>query len=182
MNLLIDRIESPLGTILLVSDGKTLRALDFSDYEDRMNRLLRLHWPAHSLIESRSPAGLSDRIRAYFDGDLTSLDRVSVETGGTPFQQEVWSALRKIPAGTTISYGELAARVGRPTAIRAVGSANASNPIPIVIPCHRVIGADGTLTGYGGGLNRKRWLLAHEGLKFPPDNAASMRSCTASAR
>jgi len=85
-----------------------------------------------------------------------------VETGGTPFQQEVWRSLRAIPCGTTTSYGKLAAQIGRPAAVRAVGLANGANPVAVVIPCHRVIGSNGSLTGYGGGLERKRWLLDHE--------------------
>jgi methylated-DNA-[protein]-cysteine S-methyltransferase len=126
---------------------------------------LRLRWGAHSLTPARNPAGLSDLIGAYLVGDFAAIDHIPVETGGTPFQRDVWTELRAIPAGSTISYGELAKRVGRPAASRAVGMANGSNPIVIVIPCHRVIGADGSLTGYGGGIERKRWLLAHEGAR-----------------
>lgn len=101
-------------------------------------------------------------LAAYFEGDLTALDGIERAAGGTPFQRAVWSALREIPAGETLSYGALAARVQSPRAVRAVGLANGANPIGIVVPCHRVIGADGAFTGYGGGLERKRWLLAHE--------------------
>ena len=110
-----------------------------------------------------NPAGLSAAIRAYFDGKLEAIDGLPVATGGTPFQRKVWQALRQIPCGRTLSYGALAKRIGRETAVRAVGHANGDNPISIVVPCHRVIGANGTLTGYGGGIERKRWLLAHEG-------------------
>jgi methylated-DNA-[protein]-cysteine S-methyltransferase len=95
-------------------------------------------------------------------GHTAVLDSLEVETAGTPFQRTVWHALREIPAGATMSYGALAKRIGRPSAVRAVGLANGANPIGIVVPCHRVVGADGSLTGYGGGLERKRWLLAHE--------------------
>jgi methylated-DNA-[protein]-cysteine S-methyltransferase len=102
-------------------------------------------------------------VHAYFAGDLSAIERLAVVTGGTDFQREVWAALRRIPAGRTLSYGALATQLGRPKAVRAVGLANGANPIGIVVPCHRVIGADGSLTGYGGGLERKRWLLAHEG-------------------
>jgi O-6-methylguanine DNA methyltransferase len=105
-----------------------------------------------------------DAIAAYFAGDLTALDRVPVKTNGTTFQKDVWSALRSIPAGETVSYGALAARIGRPRAVRAVGLANGRNPVGVIVPCHRVIGANGTLTGYAGGVERKRALLAHEGV------------------
>ena len=102
-------------------------------------------------------------MEAYFAGNLAAIDEIRVETGGTPFQREVWAALRTIPAGTTLSYSALAVQIGRPKAVRAVGLANGANPISIVVPCHRVIGANNSLTGYGGGMQRKRWLLAHEG-------------------
>jgi len=102
-------------------------------------------------------------LRAYFKGDLGALDGVAVDPGGTPFQRRVWSELRKIRAGSTISYGNLAERSGNALARRAVGAANAFNPIPLFIPCHRVIASDGSLHGYGGGLENKRWLLVHEG-------------------
>jgi methylated-DNA-[protein]-cysteine S-methyltransferase len=163
MELLLDRVASPIGTITIISDGEFLLALEFEDYDDRMRRLLKIHVGDFTLKELPNPSGLSDRIRAYFAGDLAAIDDIAVETGGTPFQREVWMALRRIPAGSTTTYGELAKTIGRPSAVRAVGMANGSNPIPIVVPCHRVIGSNGTLTGYGGGLPRKRWLLAHEG-------------------
>ncbi len=171
MELLIDRVSSPIGTILLVSDGQAIRALDFEDYEQRMHRLLRLHYGSYALMSGRNPAGLSDRIAAYFEGDIAALDSIPVQTGGTPFQRRVWDALRQIPAGKTTTYGQLARQIGSPGANRAVGLANGSNPAVIVVPCHRVIGADGTLTGYGGGLDRKRWLLAHEGVSFSFDTS-----------
>jgi methylated-DNA-[protein]-cysteine S-methyltransferase len=169
MELLIDQVGSPIGTILLVSDGQAIRALDFEDYEQRMHRLLRLHYESYALTSARNPAGLSDRIAAYFEGDIAALDTIAVRTGGTPFQRRVWAAVRQIPAGKTTTYGQLARQIGSPGASRAVGLANGSNPVAIVVPCHRVIGANGALTGYGGGLDRKRWLLAHERLKFPFD-------------
>jgi methylated-DNA-[protein]-cysteine S-methyltransferase len=99
---------------------------------------------------------------AYFRGELRAIDGLRVETRGTPFQRAVWTALREIPCGTTVSYSDLARRIERPSAVRAVGLANGANPVAIVVPCHRVVGAGGALTGYGGGLSRKRWLLAHE--------------------
>ena len=162
MDLLLDRLPSPIGTIVLVCCGDALRALDFGDDEDRMRRLLRRRYGEYRLASGRAPAGIRSRIEEYFEGHLESLNHVPVETGGTPFQRSVWSALREIPVGTTVTYGHLAARIGKPRSTRAVGTANGSNPVAIVVPCHRVIGANGTLTGYGGGLHRKRWLLAHE--------------------
>lgn len=163
MNLLIDRVDSAIGTILVVSDGARLCALDYSGYEHRMMRLLRARYGGVRLRPTRNPAGLSRRLRAYLAGTHRAIEDVPVDTGGTPFQRRVWSALRTIPVGQTLTYGGLATRLGMPAASRAVGRAVALNPVAIVVPCHRVIGADGTLTGYAGGLDRKRWLLAHEG-------------------
>lgn len=163
MKLYVDRMPSPIGNLFLVWEDEVLRALDFGDYEERFERLLRVHYGVAHPEPARAPAAIRGALEAYFDGDLTAIERVPVRTNGTPFQLQVWQALRSIPAGRTSSYGELAARIGRPGACRAVGLANGSNPIAVVVPCHRVIGANGTLTGYGGGIERKRWLLAHEG-------------------
>ncbi|HLL80706.1 MAG TPA: methylated-DNA--[protein]-cysteine S-methyltransferase [Ktedonobacteraceae bacterium] len=159
----LDRIDSPIGDIVIVVDGERLCSLDYMEYESRMMTLLSRRYGQFKLEQAADPHGFSSRIRAYLAGDYHCLDEISVNTGGTVFQQEVWSALRSIPPGTTTTYGELAAKLGRPTAYRAVGAANALNPIAIVIPCHRVVGADASLTGYAGGLERKQWLLAHEG-------------------
>lgn len=164
MKLFIDSFDSALGTILLVSDGERLRALDYADHENRMLTLLKRHSPDFQLREAHDPQGFSSLINTYLAGDLTSIDRISVNTGGTAFQQQVWAALRRIPPGTVLTYGELAAQLGKPTAARAVGMTNALNPIAIVVPCHRLVGANGSLTGYAGGLERKRWLLQHEGV------------------
>jgi methylated-DNA-[protein]-cysteine S-methyltransferase len=164
MKLLIDRILSPLGTIILIADDVSLRALDFADFELRMMSLLHKRYKSVELVESIDPHGFSSRIRAYLSGDLRSLDGIPVNTGGTDFQQQVWQSLRTIPVGKTISYGELATNIGKPTAARAVGMANSLNPVAIVVPCHRVIGAKAQLTGYAGGLERKHWLLQHEGV------------------
>ncbi len=164
MRLRLDRLASPIGTILLVTDEDgALRALDFEDCEPRMLKLLRCYCGAAELAEGgAAPTSARRALDAYFAGDLDGLASVRIATGGSPFQREVWTALRAIPAGATTSYGQLAAKLRRPTASRAVGLANGANPIAIVVPCHRVIGADGALTGYGGGLARKRWLLDHE--------------------
>lgn len=163
MRLMLDTYGSPLGEILLVSDSDgALRALDFADYEQRLRRLLRLHYGTYELDLAPAPIAVANALAAYFAGDIDAVSQLRVATGGTPFQREVWAALRRIPAGRTTTYGELAVELGRAGASRAVGLANGSNPIAIVVPCHRVIGRDGTLTGYAGGLQRKRWLLEHE--------------------
>ena len=161
--LTLDRIATPVGQVLLVTDNVgTVRALDFSDYEARMTRLLRRHAPEAVAVEGRAPSTVRSAIVAYFSGDVRALDAVTVKTGGTDFQRAVWAALRAIPAGETRSYGQLASAIGSPRAVRAVGLANGQNPIGVIVPCHRVIGANGTMTGYAGGLERKRWLLEHE--------------------
>jgi methylated-DNA-[protein]-cysteine S-methyltransferase len=163
MRLLLERWASPISTLLLVTDGQgNVRALDFADHEARMHRLLRNHYHDYELIDAAAPASITRALRAYFDGDAHALDKLKTATGGTPFQRDVWKALRKIPTGTTTSYGQLAAKIGRPTASRAVGAANGANPIAIIVPCHRVIGANGSLTGFASGLPRKKWLLKHE--------------------
>jgi methylated-DNA-[protein]-cysteine S-methyltransferase len=159
----LDRIATPVGEVLLVVDAAgAVAALDFEDYEERMMRLLARHHGAVVLSPGRAPDALRNAVAAYFSGDLTALDAVTLGTRGTDFQREVWAALRTIPAGETWSYGRLAQAIGRPKAVRAAGLANGQNPVAIIVPCHRVIGANGTLTGYAGGLERKRWLLAHE--------------------
>jgi methylated-DNA-[protein]-cysteine S-methyltransferase len=168
MNLSLDRLASPIGDILLVFAGCTLHALDFWDYEPRMQRLLRLHYGPVSLAPAAAPAAIRDPLAAFFAGDWAALDAIAVETGGTAFQRSVWAAVRRIRPGTTRSYGAIAAEIGRPGASRAVGLANGSNPVAIVVPCHRVIGANAALTGYGGGLPRKAWLLAHENAAIQP--------------
>ncbi len=161
----LDRLETPIGVALLVTDADgVLRALDWEDYAPRMKELLRLHYGSVTLNEARAPREVRAPLTAYFKGDLASLATIAWRVAGTPFQQKVWSALTTIPAGRTLSYGALAAKLGRPTAMRAVGHANGSNPISVVVPCHRLIGADGSLVKYGGGLERKRWLLRHEGV------------------
>ena len=176
--LLVDRIHSPIGTLLVVHDAAGhLRALDFHDYESRMRRLLKLHYGEegrdHVLNQTRAPLATLRALERYFSGDHAALDNIPVATAGTEFQRQVWAALRAIRPGTTLSYGALAQRLGRPRAVRALGLANGANPIGIVVPCHRVIGADSSLTGYGGGLPRKRWLLEHEGSAFKISQAQS---------
>ncbi|MEY4474500.1 MAG: hypothetical protein RL248_267 [Pseudomonadota bacterium] len=163
---LIDKMATPQGELLLIADEENrLRAIDWVDHYDRLMKLLHNHYgaTAFTLVEKTNPGGLSDCIQRYFAGELSMIDNLPVKTAGTDFQHQVWKELRKIPCGETITYGELARRINRPTASRAVGMANRLNPISIVIPCHRVIGSQGTLTGYAGGVERKRWLLMHEG-------------------
>jgi methylated-DNA-[protein]-cysteine S-methyltransferase len=165
LRLLIDRIDTPIGELAIVADdARRLRAVEWTDHDDNLQRSLRLHYGAngYSLTPAPNADGLTAAIRAYFAGNLRAIDELPVATGGTDFQRQVWRALRRIPCGETISYGELARRIDRPAAVRAVGLANGSNPISVVVPCHRVIGSDGSLTGYGGGIERKRWLLTHE--------------------
>lgn len=161
--LLIDRIESPIGEVLIAVRDGSLVLLDFVQNDQRIDTLVRRHHPGAETMPVEDPAGVSGRLRRYFDDQLDALDDIAVDPGGTEFHRAVWLALRDIPIGTTTTYGALAARVGRPTASRAVGAANGANPISIVLPCHRVIGAKQRLTGYAGGLDRKRWLLRHEG-------------------
>jgi methylated-DNA-[protein]-cysteine S-methyltransferase len=165
LTLSMDRVRTPIGELLLLVDpAGRLRALDWEDHEPRLRRLLAVHDGAHGVHVEDAPGrtGAGRKLSAYFDGDVEALADVPVATGGTAFQREVWAALREIPCGRTESYGALARRIRRPSAVRAVGLANGANPIGIVVPCHRVVGHDGRLTGYAGGLERKRWLLEHE--------------------
>ena len=161
----VDRLTTPIGAMLLATDAEgNLRVALFTEDEDPIRRYLRLQIGSNefALDPEHNPFGATEAISNYFAGELGSIDTLRVETGGTPFQREVWHALRSIPCGTSISYGKLAADIGRPAAVRAVGLANGANPVAVVVPCHRVIGANGSLTGYGGGIERKRWLLDHE--------------------
>lgn len=163
IELLHDALDSPIGRVFVVSDGNAVRAVDFEGNEARLHGLLVRHYGAYTLRAARDAGGLTGRLRAYFEGDVSAIEGVPTTTGGTDFSRRVWAALREIPAGTTATYRDIAVALGRPRACRAVGMANGTNPISIVVPCHRVVGSDSTLTGYGGGLERKRWLLAHEG-------------------
>jgi methylated-DNA-[protein]-cysteine S-methyltransferase len=160
----LHRMNTPLGVALFVtSDEGALAAFDWADKEDRMRALLeRRLGRGTTLAEGPAPARIRLALERYFEGDVSTVDAIPCRAVGTPFQQAVWTALRAIPAGTTTTYGELASRIGAPGAARAVGLANNRNPIGVVVPCHRVIGKDGTLTGYAGGLARKQWLLDHE--------------------
>jgi methylated-DNA-[protein]-cysteine S-methyltransferase len=163
----IDRMATPIGELIIIADGDgKLRTIDWTDHEKRMKVLLDRYYGKgrYTLTPKRDPGGLTSAMRRYFGGEIGVLKELPVATSGTDFQTRIWTALRKIKDGTTISYGELARRIGKPKAVRAAGLANGQNPISIVVPCHRVIGSNGSLTGYGGGLHRKQWLLAHEGV------------------
>jgi methylated-DNA-[protein]-cysteine S-methyltransferase len=160
-------VRSPIGPLSLFAQGPVLVALAFADGVETMHEWLRRRFGDFHTRPGRDPAGTASALRAYFAGDLSALDDVEVDTGGTEFQRAVWSELRRIRPGATLSYASLARRVDHPTAVRAVGAANGSNPIPLIIPCHRVVASDGTLCGYGGGLETKRWLLSHEKVLAP---------------
>lgn len=167
MRLVLDRLPTPIGEALLVTDGEGyLRGLDWADHEVRLTHLLRLNYRPFAPETGAAPTGMRQALSAYFEGEHGRLAEVAWRAEGTPFQRSLWAALVEIPAGATLSYAALAAKLGRPKAVRAVGAANGANPISVVVPCHRAIGSNGSLTGYGGGLDRKRWLLRHEGAAF----------------
>jgi methylated-DNA-[protein]-cysteine S-methyltransferase len=161
-----DLIASPLGEMMIVTDEQgALRALEWTDLQDRMTRLVSRQYKGQNVVLRQAPAptAIKDALEAYFAGNLNALDHLATVAGGTVFQRSVWTALRTIPVGQTRSYRDIAIAIGNPKGVRAIGLANGANPIGIVVPCHRVIGANGSMTGYGGGLNRKEWLLKHEG-------------------
>jgi methylated-DNA-[protein]-cysteine S-methyltransferase len=165
VHLFIDHLPTPIGAMRIVADTEgNLRVAYFAEDDEDVRRHLQRHYGKDGFIleAKENPHGFTETLSRYFAGDLDAIDSIPVKAIGTPFQQDVWHALRAIPCGTTTSYGKLAKQIGRPSAVRAVGLANGSNPIAVVVPCHRVIGSNGSLTGYGGGLNRKRWLLDHE--------------------
>ncbi|MGH7016301.1 MAG: methylated-DNA--[protein]-cysteine S-methyltransferase [Caulobacteraceae bacterium] len=162
MNLAEETLLTPVGRMRLITDEDGfVRAADFEG--ERFERLLARHCGAAArLLVRTSPSEARRALEAFFEGDIERIATLRTRTAGTEFQRQVWAALRAIPGGQTRSYGEIAATIGRPGAMRAVGLANGDNPIALVVPCHRVIGASGSLVGYGGGLERKRWLLDHE--------------------
>jgi methylated-DNA-[protein]-cysteine S-methyltransferase len=171
--LTIDRLATPIGTALLVADEQGfLRAFNWTNYEPAMLAWIARHYPSARLSEGRPSAAVRGPFEAYFRGETRALETVPWRASGTAFQLKVWETLCTIPLGETLSYAGLAERIGRPTAVRAVGLANGANPVAVVVPCHRVIGTNGSLTGYGGGLPRKRWLLGHEGASFKERLAA----------
>jgi O-6-methylguanine DNA methyltransferase len=175
-----ETLASPLGKIVLLSDRSGhVRALDWFDCRERMHDLLDRHygrggWAVSAAAEPASSA--LQALRAYFGGALDALDGLHWSTAGSPFQRQVWAALCSIPAGQTQGYGELAERIGQPGKARAIGLAVGANPISLILPCHRVVGSGGQLTGYAGGIERKRWLLEHEGVLLRLPSGASGRA------
>ena len=153
--MLYTTVDSPIGTLLLVGDGRALRRLHMQGGRTAIR--VRPEWERAGEPFAR----VEEQLAEYFEGRRARFD-VALELAGSPFQRRVWRALQEIPYGETVSYGELARRVGAPSAARAVGVANRENPVAVIVPCHRVIGADGSLTGFGGGLERKRLLLELE--------------------
>jgi methylated-DNA-[protein]-cysteine S-methyltransferase len=156
--------DSPIGELTVAAHGSKVCLVHFGPVNKYVRASLARWYPDARVEPGDDPAGVLTVLARYFGGDLASLDEVDVELHGTSFQQRVWLALRTVTPGTTASYAELAGRVGAPSAVRAVGAANGANPVAVVLPCHRIIGSNGSLTGYGGGLDRKRWLLDHEGV------------------
>ncbi len=170
LRLFADRLDTPIGELILVADGDgKLGAVEWADHEAQLKRALDRQYGAggYALEQKRNPGGLTASVSAYFAGDVAAIDRLPVAAAGTSFQRRVWRALRRIPPGSTVSYSVLARRIGRPSSVRAVGHANGANPVAVVVPCHRLVGKDGALTGYGGGISRKRWLLDHEASARP---------------
>jgi methylated-DNA-[protein]-cysteine S-methyltransferase len=166
----MDRVElgvmaSPIGPLTIAAHSGRVCLVHFGSPSAGIRRSLAAWYPDQSIEEHANPAGAATILERYFAGDLKSLDQIEVELFGTPFQTRVWRTLRTVVAGTTASYAELARKVGSASAVRAVGAANGANPVAVVLPCHRIIGSNGSLTGYGGGLERKRWLLDHEGVR-----------------
>jgi len=155
--------DHAIGPIHMVADGGRLLALEFGDAEHRLMPMLQARLGKEPMLEPADDLGvIASAVRVYFEGDLAALDAIEVDGGGTDFQRHAWDALRAIPPGETRTYGQMAEILGRPNAARAIGAANALNPISLVVPCHRLVGSHGALTGYGGGIERKRWLLEHE--------------------
>jgi methylated-DNA-[protein]-cysteine S-methyltransferase len=155
--------DHAIGPIHVVTDGATLIAMEFGDAEHRLLPMLRTRFGSDPRLQAvNGRTEITVAIRRYFEGDLEAIDTLAVDGGGTDFQRQAWAALRRIPGGETRTYGQMATALGRPQAARAIGSANALNPISLIVPCHRLVGTDGSLAGYGGGLGRKRWLLDHE--------------------
>jgi methylated-DNA-[protein]-cysteine S-methyltransferase len=162
----IATIESPIGALTLAARDERVCLLHFGSPDATVRRALGRWYPDEPVEMHADPAGTRACLQAYFGGKIDALDTIPVELNGTPFQKRVWEQLRHIRAGTTAAYADVARAISAPSAIRAVGAANGANPVAVIVPCHRVIGTNGTLTGYGGGLERKRWLLEHEGLRL----------------
>ena len=167
--ILVDTIDSPIGPLTVAERGTRICLLHFGGDRPGIDKTLE-RWHPGEPRDRRPLQSVRKTLSRYFEGEHAAIDTVTVELNGTAFQKRVWQALRHIPSGSTISYAQLARRIGEPAAVRAVGTANGANPIALVVPCHRVIGSDGTLTGYGGGLDRKQWLLSHENARWSGDS------------
>jgi len=159
-------VHTPIDALTLAAREGRLCLLHFGARETPVRATLQRWYPGESIERRRDPAGAATALAKYFSGQLDILDTIPVEFNGTAFQQRVWQALRMVRAGHTASYSEIARIIGTPSAVRAVGAANGANPVAVVVPCHRIIGSNGSLTGYGGGLRRKEWLLRHEGRRL----------------
>ena len=158
------QVESPVGPLTIAARDERVCLLHFGPDDERVRRWLARWYPGRAVVGHNDPAGAVSVLSRYFEGDVDAIDAIAVEMNGTPFQQRVWSALRRVRAGRTAAYAEIAREIGAPTAVRAVGAANGANPVAVIVPCHRIVGTNGSLTGYGGGLERKQWLLRHEGV------------------
>jgi methylated-DNA-[protein]-cysteine S-methyltransferase len=167
MSFQLETVKSPLGPITMAYGSEGLLALQFDEGEPPLEERLQRSHPGAVWNRVKGPSEIARALRSYFEGDLSALARLPVAARGTDFQQQVWTRLRNLNPGETTSYGALARQMGRPKAVRAVGSANALNPIALVVPCHRVLASDGSLHGYAYGLERKAWLLRHEGIRLP---------------
>jgi len=164
-------LDTPIGPLSLYALDDALVALSLDGSHGAATaheRFLVRHLEAFTTRAHADAAGAATRLRRYFAGELAALDEQPLRLAGTPFQRETWTTLRGVGPGRTVSYAGLAALVGRPRAVRAVAAANGANPLALFVPCHRVLAADGTLWGYGGGLPMKQWLLRHEGATFTP--------------
>ncbi len=158
----IDCLDTPVGPVSIAEHGGVLCALHF-DPPESLGDPLQQRFPGARVREHADPCGFRSRLLDYFAGTHDAIDEIPVDTGGTPFQRQVWKALREIPCGETRSYRDIAEAIGHASATRAVGMANHRNPVGLVVPCHRVVAADGGLGGYASGPETKRWLLVHEG-------------------
>lgn len=159
-------VHTPIDALTLAAKDGRLCLLHFGARDAPVRLTLQRWYPGETIQRKPDPAGAATALAKYFSGDLDVLETIEVDYNGTPFQQRVWQALRNVRAGHTASYSEIAATIGAPSAVRAVGAANGANPIALIVPCHRIIGSNGNLTGYGGGLRRKEWLLRHEGRRL----------------
>lgn len=177
MKLTLSRMPSPLGDMLLATDADAcIHALEFGHQQARLQRRLRMRHA--DLVPGPSPASIAGAVARYFEGDLTAIEAIATIIDGSELERRVWAALRRIPPGRTMSYGTLARSLGYadPRMAIDIGMANSANPIALVVPCHRVVGSKGELKGYAWGLERKRWLLAHEGAALPGLEAAGAES------